>query len=87
MFVSYVIKNTGKLTIMSSKPGGVIRGGNCTGDAGGVYNSGNLTIEDITIRDNAAARGGGIFNNGTLTVEIPTAEKKEAEEKKFISIL
>ena len=25
------------------------------------------------------------FNNGTLTVEIPTAEKKEAEEKKFIS--
>ena len=27
------------------------------------------------------------FENGTLTVEIPTAEKKEAEEKKYIDIL
>ena len=27
------------------------------------------------------------FNDGTLTVEVPTEEKKEAEEKKFISIL
>ena len=27
------------------------------------------------------------FNNGILTLTVPTPEKKEAEEKKFIEIL
>lgn len=40
---------------------------------GGIWNDGNLMLENATVRNNeAVANGGGIFNNGTMTLEKAT---------------
>jgi hypothetical protein len=36
---------------------------------GGIYNYGNLTLENCIIRKNSATDGGGILNNGNLTLK------------------
>ena len=65
----YVILNEGTLTITDSGSGGKITGGNNTDNAGGIYNSGSLTLTGGSIIGNKAAlSGGGIFNTGTLTI-------------------
>ena len=46
-----------------------------------LYN-GNLTIQSIRESDIRAG-----YENGILTLQIPTEQKKEAEEKKYIDIL
>ena len=54
-----------KLTITG---GGTITGGSET-DGGAIYNSGTLTINDVTISGNTASgHGGAIYNGGILTV-------------------
>ncbi len=75
----YVIKNEGTLTIIDSAGGGTITGGNCSDRAGGVYNSGTLTLNGGSITGNKSATwGGGIYlpdgtgavlnlNGGTVT--------------------
>src|SRR5919109_1570538 len=37
-----------------------------SGQGGGIFNAGILTLTDCTLTDNAADRGGGLFNNGGL---------------------
>ena len=65
----YVLNNEGTLTITDSVGGGAITGGNCSGNGGGILNSGTLTITGGSITGNAATGiGGGIYNNGTLNV-------------------
>ena len=53
--------------------GVTIRHGKTTGDGGGIYNSGTLTLTDSTVTGNAASGGfssdgGGILNRGTVTL-------------------
>lgn len=46
-----------------------IAGGNIQFEVGGgIWNTGNLTLTNVEIRDNAALIGGGIYNNGTLNI-------------------
>ena len=62
----YVIQNSGNLTITGT---GTIRGGNNTGNGGGIQNTGTLSISSATISyNNATGDGGGIYNSGTLTI-------------------
>ncbi|QDU51944.1 choice-of-anchor Q domain-containing protein [Gimesia panareensis] len=37
-------------------------------DGGAILNFGNLTLEDVEIRDSLANRGGALFNNGVVTM-------------------
>jgi Zn-dependent metalloprotease len=46
--------------------------GHSNGGAGGVFNSGDLTLKNITIANNVGYRAGGIDNYGTLTIESVT---------------
>ena len=64
----YVIKVEQGGTLIIN--GGTITGGHNTGDGGGIYNAGTLTINGATIKDNfiTQGNGGGIYNAGTLTV-------------------
>ena len=55
-----VLKVYGELTI----GGGVIKGGNNTGNGGAIYNEGTLVISDITFTSNFADMGGAIYVNG-----------------------
>lgn len=60
--------------------GVTIQGGNAGFyDGGAIYNSGDLTLRNVTIRDNAADDGGGIYNDtyndATLVVENSTFER------------
>ena len=65
----YVIRNEGTLTITDSVGGGTITGGNCKGDAGGILNTGTLTLNGVKVSGNqATGSGGGIHNTGTLTI-------------------
>jgi hypothetical protein len=50
--------------------GVTIRNGSTSGNGGGIYNAGALTVLDAVINGNnhAGDRGGGIFNSGTLLV-------------------
>jgi len=63
-----------------------ITGGNATGDGGGIFNAGNLTIVDSTISGNNALAantggGGGIFNNGgTLMIADSTISGNSANQ-------
>ena len=62
----YVIQNSGNLTLTGT---GTIRGGNNTGNGGGIQNTGTLSISSAVIRyNNATGDGGGIYNSGTLTI-------------------
>lgn len=45
-----------------------ITGGNQTGQAGGIQNSGTLTMTDCAITGNTSPQGGGIQNDGALTM-------------------
>ena len=65
-----VIKNEGTLTIKDSEGGGKITGGNSTGEGGGIYDSGTLTIEGGSISGNKSAKwGGGVYlSNGANVV-------------------
>ena len=47
-----------------------ITNGFASGDGGGIYNGGTLTVTDSTLSGNSATffGGGGIYNGGTLTV-------------------
>ena len=68
----YVIKvNAGAtLTIQGSANGSTIKGGYNSGNGGGIYNCGTLTISSGTISDNHAAYGAGVYNEttGYLTI-------------------
>ena len=65
---SVVISNT---TIMN---------GNVSGDGGGIYNKGTLTLLSSTVRDNkAGGKGGGIYNAGTLTLTNDTLSGNRAK--------
>jgi predicted outer membrane repeat protein len=56
-----------------------IANGNSTGDGGGIYNTGTLTVTDSTFSDNSANfNGAGIYNNGTLTVTNSTFSDNSA---------
>ena len=83
-----VIHNMGNLIIKDSVGGGLITGGNRTGTesqdmfsenltgGGGIENSGNLTLQGVTVAGNHIGdgatgnlgAGGGIFNSGTLNI-------------------
>ena len=57
------------LTITGVGTNSVIKGGYNTSDAGGVYNSGELTINGAYISNNTTTgNGGGVYNVGTLTM-------------------
>lgn len=60
------IVNNGTLALTG---GGVVKGGNTTGDGGGIYNAGTLTLGNVTVSGNAATgKGGGIMQSGTVNV-------------------
>ncbi|MBV6626409.1 MAG: hypothetical protein KI793_26320, partial [Rivularia sp. (in: Bacteria)] len=67
--ISYsVVKfnNTSGTTILD---GLTIADGNSNDDGGGIYNKGNLTLQNSVVRNNQAADdGGGIRNDGNLTI-------------------
>ena len=46
----------------------VISNGYTTGNGGGIYNAGTLTVQNSSITNNTTGSGGGIFTVGTLTV-------------------
>lgn len=50
-----------------------IRNGNVSGNGGGIYNNGTLTVTNCLLSDNTATEGGGIYNNrGAATVMTST---------------
>ena len=58
------IESTGSLTINNN---GYIKGGYNSGNGGGIYNEGSLTISESHIEyNNATGDGGGIYNSGTF---------------------
>ncbi len=70
-----VIINNGTLIIKGNNSQyvkGAIRGGNTTGNGGGILNNGTLEMWDVVIRENKAAsgssKGGGIYNTGTAVL-------------------
>ena len=50
--------------------GCIITGNTATGRAGGIYNSGTLTLTDSTVSDNTAYEGGGIYNSSYATATV-----------------
>lgn len=49
------------------------------GDGGGILNGGELSLEEIVVRDNTAqGRGGGIYNVGRLKIEASAVFNNEA---------
>lgn len=45
----------------------MVRGGQTTGNGGGLLNQGFLTLDHVIVTSNSAASGGGIFNDVTTT--------------------
>ena len=69
------------LTITDTSDGktGTIRGGHNSGNGGGIYNEGTLTITNITITGNYAVMGGGIYvNGGNVTINNCTVSGNKA---------
>ena len=58
-----VIVNNGVLAIMDEAGNGKIKGGNNSGNGGGVLNNGTLTLYGGEITGNHAAQGAGVYNN------------------------
>jgi hypothetical protein len=56
----------------ASISGVTIRNGSISGDGGGIYNGGTLTVNTSTISGNRSLNGGSVFNAGTLTVNQST---------------
>lgn len=70
-----VIKVLGELTI----GGGIIKGGNNTGNGGAIYNEGTLVISNVTFNSNFADMGGAIYvNGGEVTVNNCTISNNKA---------
>lgn len=61
-----IVNDAGTLTIWNS----VIRGNNGggTGEGGGIFNGGQLTVSETTITENTSGNGGGIANYGSLVL-------------------
>lgn len=66
----YVIKVNEGATLNIQGSNGTIKGGYNSGNGGGIYNCGTLTISTGTISDNHAANGAGVYNEttGRLTI-------------------
>jgi hypothetical protein len=47
-----------------------VENGSVTGDGGGIYNHGTLTLSDCTLSGNAALYGGAIFNDSGATLTV-----------------
>jgi hypothetical protein len=45
---------------------------------GGIRNAGNLTLQNVVVRDNEAPAGGGIYNNNELVIYDSTIESNHA---------
>lgn len=61
------VESTGHLTISGS---GTIKGGNNSGNGGGIVNEGELTMNGGTISGNTSLQnGGGIYSTGTLNIQ------------------
>ena len=54
--------------------------GSASGNGGGIYNSGTLTVSNSTFSGNSAGYGGGIYNSGTLTVSNSTFSGNSASD-------
>ena len=66
-----LVESGSTLTIKDTGGNGTIKGGNNTGNGGGIYNNGTLNIQGGRITGNKVAdgqNGGAIYNNGTLTM-------------------
>lgn len=70
--IGYVFHNKGNLTIIDSKGGGVLKGGDHDDHGGAIQNMGGatLTITGVTIKNNTARSGGAIFNESGATAII-----------------
>ena len=49
--------------------GVTIRNGSIGGYGGGIYNRGNLTVDNSIVSGNTAIKGGGIYNKAPLTIQ------------------
>ena len=58
-----VIVNNGVLAVMDEVGNGEIKGGNNSGNGGGVVNNGTFTLYGGKITGNHAAQGAGVYNN------------------------
>ena len=74
IYYGFAIKNLGTLTITGN---GTITGGYCsstgTGGAGGVFNDGTLTLENVTVtgnKTNSSYYGGGVYNTYNKTLNL-----------------
>jgi hypothetical protein len=64
---SRVFSVDGKVTAMIS--GLTISNGQISGNGGGIFNIGNLTLTNVVVSGcSSGLGGGGIFNNGTMTI-------------------
>ena len=61
-------------------PSRAIRRASVSGNGGGIYNGGTLTLTNSTVSGNTAwaTRGGGIYNSGTLTLTNSTVSGNTA---------
>lgn len=59
---------------------GAARASDFVRDGGGLYNQGNLTVNDSTLNGNSAEFGGGIYNTGTLTLHESTLSGNSATQ-------
>src|SRR6266404_5401477 len=77
------------LTVKNGR-GGNSGSGSISGDGGGIYNSGNLTLTNVVVSNNTTtnsgtgAGGGGIFNGGTLALVGSTVSNNTAGSKTSI---
>jgi hypothetical protein len=55
----------------------LVSGNRAVDDGGGVFNTGDLTVTDNTIKQNTASRGGGIHNEGVLVVTNSTIHNND----------
>lgn len=70
-----VIRNSGTLTVRDSVGGGAITGGYTSGDGGGIWNEGTLTLEGGAITGNHAQKnGGGVYNDARATLNLKGGE-------------
>ncbi len=76
----YVIKVNEGATLIIQGSNGTIQGGYNSGNGGGIYNCGTLTISIGTISDNHAANGAGVYNEttGCLTISGGTFNNNSA---------
>jgi fibronectin-binding autotransporter adhesin len=55
------INNNGALTVRSAR----VSNNNSSGNGGGIYNIGTLTMSRVTLSRNHASKGGGVYNNAS----------------------